>query len=94
MKADQMTAVVRSWGETVKAKATWLKVCQLMVEVVKPSKATQAGDFAVGELGLTAEREFGEGEAGACIRIVETREDLAFIRLACPPRRGPRRSCR
>lgn len=45
MKADQMTAVVRSWGETVKAKETWLKVCKLMVEVVKPSKARQAGEM-------------------------------------------------
>ena len=39
MAAAQTTAPARSRGVTLKAKATWLKVCQLMVAALKPSKA-------------------------------------------------------
>lgn len=39
MVAAQMIALTRSFGVTVKAKAIWLKVCQLMVAALNPSKA-------------------------------------------------------
>lgn len=40
--AAQTIAVESSCGVTEKAKATWLKVCQLMVDALKPSKKPDA----------------------------------------------------
>ncbi len=37
--AAQMMARTSSCGVTAKANAIWLKVCQLMVAALKPSKA-------------------------------------------------------